>query len=374
MLRIVIVGCGKIADQHAEHIVHIPGCQIVGVCDREELMAKQLQERLNVPAAFSDVQDLLDETKPDVVHITTSPQAHYSIAKICLEAGCHVFVEKPFTVNHKEAGELISLAEHKGLKLTVGHNAQFSHAANHMRKLVAEGYLGGPPVHVESYYCYDLSDAAYAKALLGDSYHWVRKLPGGLLQNTISHGISKVAEFLTADELKIISYGFTSGTLKSIGETEIIDELRVIVHDGATTAYFTFSSQMRPSLHMLRLYGPKNGLIVDEQQQTVIKLRGTPRKSYLEQFLPPWDYARQYVGNALGNMKKFGKGDFHMEYGKKYLIRAFYRSITEGGPVPISYKQILQTSRIMDEIFSQLRLAQKVSNCEPGGALVERHS
>src|SRR5437016_4581067 len=127
MLSVAIVGCGKIADQHAEQILRIPGSQIVAVCDREELMARQLQERLD-------------------------------------------------------------------LKLTVGHNAQFSHAANRMRKLVQEGFLGGFPLHVESYYCYDLGDAGYAKALLGDSSHWVRNLPGGLLQNTISHGISKIAE------------------------------------------------------------------------------------------------------------------------------------------------------------------------------------
>ena len=62
----------------------------------------------------------------------------------------------------------------------------------------------------------------------------------------------------------MIAHGFTSPLLKSIGETEIIDELRVIIHDGETTAYFTFSSQMRPMLHQLRLYGPKNGLIMDD--------------------------------------------------------------------------------------------------------------
>ena len=60
MLRIAIVGCGKIADQHAEQIAYIPDCQIVAVCDHEELMARQLQERLNVPAGYTEVQDLLD--------------------------------------------------------------------------------------------------------------------------------------------------------------------------------------------------------------------------------------------------------------------------------------------------------------------------
>jgi predicted dehydrogenase len=364
MLRIAIVGCGKIADQHAEQIIHIPGCEIVGVCDSEELMAQQLAERFKVPAHFSQVQDLLERAKPDVVHITTPPQTHRLLGNMCLEAGCNVYVEKPFTIDLSEAEHLIRLAELKSLKLTVGHNAQFSHAANRMRELVAGGYLGGPPVHLESYYCYDLSDAGYAKALLGDSYHWVRKLPGGLLQNTISHGISKVAEFLTGYAPEVVAHGFTSRLLRGIGESDIIDELRVIINDGSTTAYFTFSSQMRPSLHMLRMYGPKNGLIMDENQQTVIKVRGARHKSYLEQFLPPWGYAKQYVGNALGNIKKFAKADFQSEYGMRFLIRAFYRSIAEGGPVPIPYHEILRTSKIMDDIFMQLSAVPKTSKGE----------
>jgi predicted dehydrogenase len=351
---VAIVGCGKIADQHAEQIVRIPGCQIVGVCDREELMAEQLQERFNVPARFTEVQDLLDEAKPHVVHLTAPPQTHYPIGKLCLEAGCHLYMEKPFTVYYEEAKELIQLVELKNLKLTVSHDAQFTQASNRMRKLVREGYLGGPPLHMESYYSYNLSGGAYAKALLGDGYHWVRKLPGGLLQNTISHGVSKIAEFLMGEALEVVASGFTSELLKGIGETEIVDELRVIICDRGTTAYFTFSSQMQPSLHMLRLYGPKNGLIVDQGQQTVIKVTGNHYKSYLEQFLPPWGYANQYVGNALGNMKKFVTSDFHMDYGKRFLISAFYRSITEGEPLPIPYAEILKTSQIMDRIFSQV--------------------
>ena len=197
-----------------------------------------------------------------------------------------------------------------------------------MRQLIEAGYLGGPPVHLESYYCYDLSDVSYAKAVLGDRHHWVRKLPGGLLQNIISHGISKIAEFLNSDSPEVIVHGFTSPLLKRIGETEIIDELRVIIDDGEATAYFTFSSQMRPMLHQLRLYGPKNGLIMDIDQQTTIKVKGTPYKSYLEQFVPPWNYARQYIADSLGNMRKFLEGNFHMGHGMKVLMQTFYRSIT----------------------------------------------
>lgn len=361
MLKVALVGCGKIADQHAEQITQLLGCSIVGVCDREELMARQFGERHAVPARFTELQDLLYELKPDVVHITTPPQSHYSVGKMCLEAGCHIYVEKPFTVTHKDAEDLVRLAEHRNLKLTVGHDAQFSHGANEMRRLVGQGYLGGPPVHIESYYCYDLGNAGYAKALLGDAYHWVRSLPGGLLQNTISHGISKVAEYMTGDAPEVFAYGFTSELLRSIGETQIVDELRVIIRDAATTAYFTFSSQMRPALHLVRVYGPKNSLIMDERQQTVIKGRGTAYKGFLERLLPPWGYAKQYVGNGLSNLKKFIKADFQDEYGKKFLIREFYSSVLGQRPVPIPYHEILRTSRIMDEIFSQLSAGRETA-------------
>lgn len=363
MLKVAIIGCGKIADQHAEQILQIPNCQIVAVCDSEELMAKQLRERLNVPAYFTDVRDLLHEAKPDVAHVTSPPRSHYPVASLCLEAGCHVYVEKPFTVDFEEAEALIDLAKGRNLKITVGHNAQFSHAANRMRKFVKDGYLGGSPLHMESYYCYDLSDIAYAKALLGDSHHWVRGLPGGLLQNTISHGISKVAEFLEADAPEVISCGFSSSLLKDIGETELVDELRVIIRDGSATAYFTFSSQIRPSLHHLRLYGSRNGLMMDENQETVIKMPGARYKSYAEQFLPPWTYAKQYLQNSIGNMTRFLKADFQTGYGMRVLIQRFYRSISEGAPLPIPYHEILRTSRIMSDIFLQLQASRCIVGC-----------
>ena len=354
MLKIAIIGCGKIADQHVEHIRHIADCEIVGVCDREELMARQLRERLNVRHHCTDAAELLEATRPDVVHVTTPPQSHYALGKLCLQAGCSVYVEKPFTVTAEQSEELIELAESRGLKLTAGHNNQFSHAARRMRALVRAGYLGGPPVHVESYDGYDLGDVSYAKAVLGDHNHWVRQLPGGLLQNNMSHGISKIAEFVESDTPTVVAHGFTSPLLKSAGETEIVDEVRVIIDDGSITAYYTFSSQMRPVLEQLRLYGPKNALIVDTMQQTVTKVRGSAYRSYLEQFIPSINYAKQSAGNFLGNARRFLKADLHADHGKRALIRGFYQSITEGGPPPIPYREIRLTARIMDDILSQV--------------------
>jgi predicted dehydrogenase len=356
MLKVGIVGCGKIADAHATHILRVDDCEIVGVCDREPLMARQLYERFPVKQYFNDVAELVTEARPDVIHITTPPESHFDIARFCLERGCHIYVEKPFTLDVHEALQLVELAGEKGLKLTAGHNCQFTHAARRLRALVTEGYLGGHPVHMEGYYGYNLGDAAYARALLGDKQHWVRRLPGRLLQNIISHGIARIAEFLTGDDIRVIAHGFTSPLLEGIGENEIVDELRVIISDSErTTAYFTFSSQMRPSLHEFRIYGPKNGLILDQDHEIVIQLRGAKFKSYADYFIPPVLFAKQHLRGMLRNARLFLGRDLHMDAGMKVLIESFYRSVREDTPVPIPYREILLTTRIMDTIFDQLR-------------------
>ena len=355
MLKIAIVGCGKIADSHAAQIQRISGCEIVGVCDREPLMARQLYERYPVKAYYSDLGTLLRASRPDVVHITTPPQSHFELAKLCIKSGAHVYIEKPFTLDAQEAETLIDLANQQGVKITAGHDDQFSHVARRMRALVGSGFLGVGPVHMESYYCYEMAATGYSGALLNDKGHWVRRLPGKLLHNIISHGVARIAEFLTSESPTVIAQGSISQLLRDRGEMEIIDELRVMIsEESGSTAYFTFSSQMRPSLHMFRVYGSKNGLILDQDQETLIRLRGSRYKSYAEKFIPPVNFAKQYLANLRVNLGHFWARDFQMKAGMKYLIESFYRSIEDGTPVPIPYREILLTARIMDAIFSQM--------------------
>jgi predicted dehydrogenase len=354
LIRVAIVGCGKVADKHASQILRIPDTRIVGVCDQEELMARQLAERFGVKRHFSEVGALLSSCKPNVVHITTPPQSHCALARQCLEAGCHVYVEKPFTLNSREAAELIALAEATGRKMTVGHETQFMPVAVDMRRLIHAGYLGGPPVHMESIYCYEFSDERYAKTLLGDKSHWIRRLPGGLLQNIISHGIGKIVEYLENGEVKVLAHGFTSHFLEDIGEADILDELRVIVSgSNRTTAYFTFSSQMGPALHQFRVYGPKHSLIADHEHQTLVRIAANQR-SYLNQFIPPICDGKQQIANGFRNIRRFLTRELHAESGIYTLVKSFYRALTEDAPLPIPYRDILLTSRIMDEVFSQL--------------------
>jgi predicted dehydrogenase len=355
MLRISIVGCGKIADQHVQAIHRVPACQVVSLCDQELLMAKQLGERFRISKCFSDLGEMLEKTSPDVVHITTPPQGHYSLAKTCIESGKHVYLEKPFTVTAEEAELLIQLAEGRGVKITAGHNYQFTLEMLEMRRLIKQGYLGGKPVHLESHYAYDLDDLSYVRPILGSRQHWVRRLPGQLLHNVISHGVARLAEFLDDDLSDVVARAHQSSKLQMLGGEEVLDELRVLIRDRTgTTAFFCFSSQIRPGLSQLRICGPRNSLVVDQTSGSIIRNKKRNNKSYLAFFVPPLLNAREHLWNARHNIIDFARRRLYQDSGMTELIRQFYQSISLSTPAPIPYREIILTARIMDEIFAQI--------------------
>lgn len=355
MLRIAIVGCGKIADQHVQAIHRIPSCQVVSLCDQEILMARQLGERFGVSKCYADMARMLEETSPDVVHITTPPQGHFSLAKNCLESGMHVYLEKPFTVTAEEAGSLMRIAEIRDLRITAGHNYQFTLEMLEMRRLVEQGYLGGKPIHMESHYAYDLDDVSYVHPILGSRRHWVRRLPGQLLHNVISHGIARLAEFLDDDLTDIVARAHQSAKLQMLHGEEVLDELRVLIRDrSGTTAFFCFSTQIKPGLSQFRICGPRNSILVDQTSGSIIQNRRRNNKSYLTFFVPPLLNAREHVRNAGRNIANFARRKLYQDSGMTELIRRFYQSIQLKTAPPIPYREIKLTARIMDEIFAQI--------------------
>jgi hypothetical protein len=123
---------------------------------------------------------------------------------------------------------------------------------------------------------------------------------------------------------------------------------------------------MRPGLHAFRIYGTQNGLVLDHDQETLIRLPGKRLPSYAEKFIPPVGIARQQLGNVLTNVRTLLRSDFHMKSGMKFLIESFYRSIQESVPDPIPHSEILLTTRIMDMIFDQLQSQRlQADRCAP---------
>jgi predicted dehydrogenase len=355
MVRVAIVGCGKIADQHVHAIRRISGSDVVAVCDREPRMAQQLAERFAVRACFGDVDEMLRMTSPDVVHITTPPQSHHALARQCLESGTHVYVEKPFTVNASEAEALIALARSLGRVITVGHNYQFTGEMETMRQLVAQGVLGGKPVHLESHWSYDLGDASYVGPLVGNPDHWVRRLPGGLFHNLVSHGIARLVEFLDDELVEVMSTAHQSPALRRLGVHDLLDELRVLIRDQTgTTAWFCFSTQLKPALNRFQIYGPQNSIRVDLVSGSAITSQGKSYKSYLTYVVPPWIAARDHLASLKRNVVDIVRMRLHQDFGMKTLIERFHQSVAERSAPPIPYREIVLTARIMDRIFEQI--------------------
>ncbi len=353
MLRVAIIGCGKVADQHVNAIRRITDCKIVALCDQELLMARQLGDRFQISSCFSDGDEMLKVAKPDVVHITTPPQSHFSLARQCLKAGSHVYLEKPFTITAEDGRALIQFADKCGLKMTVGHNYQFTLEMLEMRRLAQEGFLGGKPVHLESYWSYDLGDTSYVGSVLGNRTHWVRQLPGQLFHNIISHGIAKLVEFLDDELIAIVATAHQSRQLESLG-AEVLDELRVLIRDkSGTTALFSFSTQIK-GMNQLRVYGPAGSLSADIITGSIVRNKSRSYKSYLTYFVPPLKTAREHLRNARLNMANFLRRRLYQDFGMKELIERFYNSIRCGSELPIPYREIILTAMIMDEIFAQI--------------------
>ncbi len=134
-----------------------------------------------------------------------------------------------------------------------------------------------------------------------------------------------------------------------------MDELRVLIRDkNGSTAFFCFSTQFKPGLNQLRIFGPANSIVVDHLSGSLIRNENRSYKSYLTYFIPPLKTAHQNFRNARRNVSNFLRRRLFQDFGMKTLIERFYRSIRGEGPLPIPYREILLTARIMDEVFGQI--------------------
>jgi predicted dehydrogenase len=192
--------------------------------------------------------------------------------------------------------------------------------------------------------------------LLGNPNHWVRRLPGGLLHNLVSHGIARIAEFLDDELTDIVARGHQSEQLFRMGGQEVFDELRVLVRDRkGTTATFCFSTQIKPGINQLRLCGPVNSVTVDFNSGSVIAQRGRSFKSYLTFLAPPLLAAREHLASGWRNLVGIVRQDIYQDSGMTELIDRFHAAVRADGPPPIPYREVLLTARIMDEVFARMR-------------------
>ncbi len=120
-IRILVVGCGNMGKSHAKAYHKLEEFEIVGLVSRGEESRNQLSELLGGYPTYGDYHTALAETKPDAVSINTYPDTHASYVMSALDAGAHVFVEKPLANTVEECLEIQRAVEASGKKLVIGY-------------------------------------------------------------------------------------------------------------------------------------------------------------------------------------------------------------------------------------------------------------
>ena len=120
-IKVLVVGCGHMGTSHAKAYHRLPEFEIVGLVSRKPESRERLSELLGGYPTYGDYRAALEHTSPDAVAISTYPDTHSPFIEQALEAGAHVFVEKPLALTVEESERLVKLAIGKGKKLVVGY-------------------------------------------------------------------------------------------------------------------------------------------------------------------------------------------------------------------------------------------------------------
>jgi predicted dehydrogenase len=141
-VRVGVIGYGYWGPNIVRNFAALDNCQMVAVCDKNPAALKRASKGYPGVHVTSDFSEVLRSPDIDAVAVVTPVWTHFELAKAALENGKHVFVEKPFTSNARQAEQLIELAERKNLRIMVDHTFLFSGAVRKVRDLVDQGALG----------------------------------------------------------------------------------------------------------------------------------------------------------------------------------------------------------------------------------------
>ncbi len=137
-LKVGVVGVGVMGTYHAQVYAGLPGVRLVGVADPDPFRQAAIEQDLEVPA-YPSPEELLG--KVQAVSIASPTSFHFEQARMFLEAGVHVLLEKPMTRTLQEAQELVRLAERRGVVLQVGHIVRFYRAVGDLMRLVKNPWV-----------------------------------------------------------------------------------------------------------------------------------------------------------------------------------------------------------------------------------------
>ena len=334
-MRVAILGCGHISEQHVRTLKTIHGIELVGVCDLDRNHAKSLAERHQIPGIYDDINDLLTGCYPDVVHILTPPQTHRLLVIQVLEAGCNVLVEKPFAENTQDAIEIARVEKQHSTSVSVCHNFLYIPAMQKALAMIKEGALGRI-VSADAYWRVSSLETNSRP----DAHGWVKMLPGGIFHEVGPHVVYLLRAILGDLEVASASYS---------GRGAVKDELRVQFRSGDQLAALTISGIEMPIQKYIRIFGTRMSLHVDLGTNVLVRLRSWG-KSIPARALLNFDHAAQLAAGTSGNVVRALVGS--VPHSHPRFIEAYYHNLRNGKPPPVSCEDGVAVTQVLDQIWA----------------------
>ena len=141
-LQVGIIGAGFIGRQHIEAIRRIPNTEVVAISEYNKEVARKIADEFGIEHAYGNVDEMIADVSLDVIHNCTPSNMHYELNKTVLNAGIHLYCEKPLTLTSGESEELVELVEEKGLKAAVNFNYRHNAMVEEMKERINDKAIG----------------------------------------------------------------------------------------------------------------------------------------------------------------------------------------------------------------------------------------
>src|SRR4028119_705640 len=136
-----MIGCGFVADYYIDTLANYPWLKLLGVMDRNQERAVKFSNFYSVPM-YNSLDEVLADSRVEIVLNLTNPRSHFEVSKACLEAGKHVYSEKPLAMSFEDAQELVDLATERGLYLSSAPCSLLGETAQTIWKALREEVIG----------------------------------------------------------------------------------------------------------------------------------------------------------------------------------------------------------------------------------------
>lgn len=351
-LTSAVIGAGGISEEHLRFLAGSPHTKLIAVCDLSAALARFAADRFGADHVLTDHHRLLEEVRPDVVHVLTPPHTHVPIVRDCLEGGAHVIVEKPLAPTHEEFRELWSLAQDRRRLLIEDHNYRFNKLVLKIRQLADGGRLGEIR-EVDVRLTLRLRDPGerYADE---NQPHPSHRLPAGVIHEFVSHLCYLALCFVPeAPANGDGEFGRVTAAWRNNGGGSLFkyDDLDATIICGGVRASLRFSCTSWPERFTLSI-GGTGGTVSTDLFHPHLHLevpRAVGRLTHVaNQWTNGWHLVRMSVANCFAKLRQSTPYE-----GLNRFLEQTYASLRNGSDPPVTYRDMDRTSRLIETLLDE---------------------